>query len=157
MVKETGLRKVPVRRSPWRHLGVLPFLATALLVTACAPSYEKVPFTPGTWSDDATHASVTLRADGGGSAVSLPYVTDGDMAFCPADGDYMSYTGPVHWTWGNDNLFMYLDALDHGRGIGFVAPWRQDDWSELEYWGCGQLDTPGILVMKRNPKPPSGG
>jgi hypothetical protein len=133
-------------------------LALVVLVTACTPSDAKIPFTPGTWSDDATHESVTLNADGSGSAMNVPYLVREGRGYCLPNEAYLEFAGQVRWRWDNDKMFIYLDMPDARRsGFAFVGAWRPDDWSKLGYWACGPLDGPGNLVMERDPGPSSHG
>jgi hypothetical protein len=132
-------------------------LAVVALVVGCSPLYQEVPFTPGTWSDDATNGSVTLNADGSGSVVNVPYVVREGRGFCLPDETYLSYTGQVQWRWGNDNSFIYLDMTAGRRDFAEVAPWRQDDWTKLEYWACGDHDLPGNVIFKLDLETPTTG
>jgi hypothetical protein len=134
------------------------FLVTmaSVLVVGCVPQTEAMPFAPGTWSDPETGVSLSLDPDGTGSATDLSDVSWGDWAFCPTDDAYMSYSGPIQWSWGNDNLFIYVDLPIGYRHSGAVAPSHRGDWSSLEYWACGDLDLPGTAILERDMESPPG-
>jgi hypothetical protein len=124
-------------------------LCIVLALAGCAgPSNAREPmdFSPGSWSNTETGLTLTLNADGSGTASNIPYVPVADFPACPPDGQLATYSGAIEWV-HSSSAEVYPSArvyLIDTPGLGSVEffPWRwpPEDWSRIQTWPCGDPD-----------------
>ena len=104
-----------------------------MIVVACSPPPDPMPFEPGTWVSRDGEYFVILEADGEWTASRLP-AHNGD--FCPY-GEHIVEESSGRWTLSGDYR-LQLIPLDRSAGIGYVLHLiRPYDWSALTHAPCG--------------------
>jgi len=136
-----------------RILSVAVAAAAVAVLAGCSSPAQMPSFEPGTWQSSASDLSVTLRADGTGDVVDLPYVENNEDS-CYPEGSSPRYTGPV--TWYTDQTSPRLVML---RLTNVVEGWRGHvyagegssslEWARLLVWECeGEGNTPPEILTR---------
>ncbi len=146
-----------VSQTASRYARVGAYLVVAILVAVYVvlelrPARDPLPFAPGEWVNLRASSAVLLSSDGTGAADHLGYLSTDDMVACSDDGFYMAYTGPLIWSWRDeDHAAIEFELVDVSIGGLVLAPSAKGSggWSEVSYWACGGTASRRTYAMTR--------